>query len=322
MKFNPHCDCYTDNSYFLLNQKKQITFFHIHSWQKLGYFLERNPEIGQHFTAYIAQKYAQVFTRLVEDCFKGKAISLEKRLKVEGQEDLLIQIVLTPVLSAPSEPLVACTFIDSNRKTVQMDLLNEYSFLASHDLRAPIANILSLSNLLDFPEAEAADTSRVHELLKNINAQAEKLDDVIKMLNRMINRGDEKSGFPGEHFSANEKGHIMLVDDDPVTNKLHHMIISKHNKNRKVIQFDNPSLALAHLDTDVPDLILLDLNMPEIDGWTFLRLLEERGIDVDVVIISSSIDPTERSRAQTFKSVKDFLTKPLTYEKIRHLVDN
>ena len=100
------------------------------------------------------------------------------------------------------------------------------------------------------------------------------------------------------------------------------MIITKINKNKRVIQFDSPVKALEYLKGNVPDLILLDLNMPEMDGWVFLSLLEERKIDVDVVIISSTIDPSERARAHDFKSVKDFLTKPLTYDKIKHLVDN
>ncbi|KIO78353.1 hypothetical protein TH53_04125 [Pedobacter lusitanus] len=114
----------------------------------------------------------------------------------------------------------------------------------------------------------------------------------------------------------------MLIDDDSLTNRLHHMIITKYNKNRRVVQFGSSTHALDYLKENKPDLILLDLNMPEIDGWTFLRLLEEQKPDVDVVIISSTIDPTERTRAQSYRSVKDFLTKPLTYDKIKHLVDN
>jgi CheY-like chemotaxis protein len=321
MKLNAHCDCYADNSYFLFNKKNQITFFKIHSTEKIGYFLDKNPVIGESFVEIISQKYLKRFSELVTQCFEGKSFTIENRVKVHNKEDVLMQVVLTPVFTAPDQQFVSCTIIDSNRKTNQMKLLDEYSHLASHDLRAPITNILSLSSLLNYPELESFDTSSIRELLKDINFQAEKLDDIIKMLNRLINKGETHDQVAAEATKTDSK-HIMLVDDDSLTNKLHHMIITKNNKNKRVVQFDRPLLALDYLEENRPDLILLDLNMPEMDGWAFLRRLEEQGIAIDVVIISSTIDPAERIRALSFKSVKDFLTKPLTYDKIKHLVDS
>jgi len=321
MKLNAYCDCYADNSYFLFNKKNQITFFNIHSIEKIGYFLAKNPKCGESFVEIISQKYEKAFSKLVAECFEGKSFSIEKRLKVKDQDDVLLQIVLTPVFSDADEPLVVCTVIDSNRKSNQMKLLDEYSHLASHDLRAPITNILSLSSLMNFPDMESFDTTRIKELLRDINYQAEKLDDIIKMLNRLINKEQAPRNFMTDLAIADSK-HIMLVDDDSLTNKLHHMIITKHNKNKRVVQFDNSTHALDYLKENKPDLILLDLNMPEIDGWTFLKLLEEQENAIDVVIISSTIDPAERARAQSYRAVKDFLTKPLTYDKIKHLVDN
>jgi len=320
MKLSAHCDCYADNSYFLFNKKHQITFFNIHSYEKIGHFISRNPVVGESFVEIISHKYLHIFLRLVEECFEGKSFNIENRLKVQNENDVLMQIVMTPVLTDPSQPMVACTIIDSNRKSNQMKLLDEYSHLASHDLRAPITNILSLSSLLNFPEMESFDTPKIQELLRDINFQAEKLDDIIKMLNRLINKDDTPRDFTTDSTLNNSK-HIMLVDDDSLTNKLHHMIITKYNKNKKVVQFDNPVLALEYLKDHLPNLILLDLNMPEINGWTFLERLEEQNIPVDVVIISSTIDPAEQLRARSYKSVKDFLTKPLTYEKIKHLLD-
>ncbi|WP_158795693.1 response regulator [Pedobacter sp. L105] len=322
MKLNAHCDYYADNSYFLFNKKNHITFFNIQSKEKIGYFLAKDPVIGESFVEIISQKYVKAFSKLVAECFEGKSFNIEKRLKLDDRDDVLLQIVLTPVFTDPEQPYVVCTVIDNNRKSNQMKLLDEYSHLASHDLRAPITNILSLSSMLNFPDMESFDTHKIKELLSDINVQAEKLDDIIKMLNRLLNKGQVVQDFIGDVTITDSK-RIMLVDDDSLTNKLHHMIITKYNKNKEVVQFDNPVLALDYLkENNLPDLILLDLNMPEIDGWNFLRLLEEQNILVDVVIISSTIDPAERARALSHKSVKDFLTKPLTYDKIKHLVDN
>jgi len=322
MKLNAYCDFYTDNSYFLFNKKNQITFFNIQSSEKIGHFISRYPEIGESFVEIITQKFEKPFSKLVSQCFGGKSFNIEKRLKLKGQDDVLLQVVLTPILTNPDDPFVACTIIDSNRKSNQMKLLDEYSYLASHDLRAPITNILSLSSLLNFPDMGSFDTREIKELLTDINYQAEKLDDIIQMLNRLVNHGQQQQqkDFISEATMAGSK-HIMLVDDDSLTNKLHHMMITRHSKNKLVVQFNHPVQALEYLEINRPDLILLDLNMPEINGWAFLDLMKEREIEVDVVIISSTIDHAEKTRAQSYKQVKDFLTKPLTYNKIRHLVD-
>ena len=321
MKLNAQCECYADNSYFLFNEKNQITFFKVHSITKVGYFMKKFPVIGNPIVEIISQQYEKTFLALVADCFKGKSLNIEKRLKIKGGNDILVQIVLTPVFSESGEKQVCCTIVDSNRKSNQMKLLDEYSRLASHDLRAPITNILSLSSLINFPDLKSYGTTRIGELLNEINVQAEKLDDIIKMLNRLVNQGQENVDFVTAK-SVKDAGHIVLLDDDPITNKLHHMIITKHNKNRKVVPFDNPNLALEYLRNHQPDLILLDLNMPEIDGWKFLDLLKEYKINVDVVIISSTIDAADSNRAYSYPSVKDFLMKPLTYDKIKHLIDD
>lgn len=321
MKLSAHCDYYRDNSYFVVNNKNQITNFRIHSQEKIGYFLRKEPVIGDSVEEIISQKYEEVFLKLLSGCFLGESFNIEKRIKVEGKDDVLLQIVLTPVFNPSDQPYVSCTIIDSNRKSNQMKLLDEYSRLASHDLRAPITNILSLSSLTNFPDMESFDFSRVEELLADINYQAEKLDDIIKMLNRLVGHGQEYTGFISEATKKSSR-HIMLVDDDSLTNKLHHMIITKYNKNRDVVQFDNPVAALAYLDLNKPDLILLDLNMPDIDGWMFLDLMKKHKILTDVVIVSSTIDPADRNRANAYPVVKDFLMKPLTYDKIKHLIDD
>ncbi len=321
MKLSAHCECYADNSYFLFNEKNQITFFKVHSINKVGYFMKKFPVIGNPIVEIISQQYEKTFLALVADCFKGKSLNIEKRLKIKGGNDILVQIVLTPVFSESGEKQVCCTIVDSNRKSNQMKLLDEYSRLASHDLRAPITNILSLSSLINFPDLKSQDTKRVGELLNEINVQAEKLDDIIKMLNRLVNQGQENVDFVTAK-SVKDAVHIVLLDDDPITNKLHHMIITKHNKNRKVVPFENSHLALEYLRNHQPDLVLLDLNMPEIDGWKFLDLLNEHHINVDVVIVSSTINAADSNRAYSYPSVKDFLMKPLTYDKIKHLIDD
>lgn len=320
MKLSANCECYSDNSYFIFNEKYQITFIHVHSIAKIGYFLKDFPVVGKPIVEIISQQYEKSFISLVKDCFKGKSFNLEKRLRIEGRNDILMQIVLTPILADSGNKMVSCTLIGSDRKSNQMKLMDEYSRLASHDLRAPITNILSLTNLIDFKDLPAPHANNIHGLLKEINVQAEKLDDIIKMLNRLMNQGNSKADFAAD-LIKNDARHIVLVDDDPVTNKLHHMIITKHHKDRTVVPFENPLAALEYLKTRQPDVVLLDINMPDMDGWKFLDLLQQMKIAVDVVIISSTIDSADTLRAESYPAVKDFLMKPLTYDKIKHLID-
>lgn len=64
-------------------------------------------------------------------------------------------------------------------------------------------------------------------------------------------------------------------------------------------------------------LVFLDLNMPLVDGWNVLEKLHEQGAkNTFVVIITSSIDPKDRKRAESYPMVIDFLVKPILLENL------
>lgn len=59
-------------------------------------------------------------------------------------------------------------------------------------------------------------------------------------------------------------------------------------------------------------LIFLDLNMPLVGGWQVLdKLKDENAKNLFVVIITSSIDPKDRKRAESYPMVIDFMVKPI-----------
>ncbi|MEP2056319.1 MAG: response regulator [Maribacter litoralis] len=74
----------------------------------------------------------------------------------------------------------------------------------------------------------------------------------------------------------------------------------------------------------LPDIIFLDLNMPNRDGWSFLEEFEALPIDkighIQIYITSSFISPSFMEKAKKYKLVKDYLVKPLTEDAIKKII--
>jgi response regulator RpfG family c-di-GMP phosphodiesterase len=87
-----------------------------------------------------------------------------------------------------------------------------------------------------------------------------------------------------------------------------------------VLNFENGELALNALieifnnNEPFPDIIFLDINMPIMDGWGFLKALEKYKFkdELNIYMVSSSIDPTEIKKSKKFKTVKHFISKPIS----------
>ncbi len=75
----------------------------------------------------------------------------------------------------------------------------------------------------------------------------------------------------------------------------------------------------------LPDVILLDLYMPQFDGWTFLEkvqeLYQQLSKPIKIFILSASINPKDIDRAKNFPVVRSFVFKPITKNALEKLVD-
>ena len=75
----------------------------------------------------------------------------------------------------------------------------------------------------------------------------------------------------------------------------------------------------------LPDVILLDLYMPQFDGWTFLEkvqeLYQQLSKPIKIYILSASINPKDIDRAKNFPVVRSFVFKPITKNALEKLVD-
>ncbi len=121
---------------------------------------------------------------------------------------------------------------------------------------------------------------------------------------------------------------ILLIDDDETTNFLNRITVKKTNLAKVVHECKNGKEAVNYF-TDLknkpglekPDFILLDLNMPILDGWQFLDEYQNMQWQIPVYILSSSNYEEDINRIKQYPIVKDYLVKPLTSHKVIELMN-
>lgn len=132
--------------------------------------------------------------------------------------------------------------------------------------------------------------------------------------------------------------HVFLIDDDSISNFITERLIVRENLTEHIATFNTAEDALNHLDKIIktaviafPVLILLDLNMPGMNGWDFLEeyqnFPESFTSNCALYMLSSAVDAKDIVHARSNSLVEDFLSKPLTEEDIailreRHFTNN
>jgi len=131
--------------------------------------------------------------------------------------------------------------------------------------------------------------------------------------------------------SANPPVSILLVDDDEINNFISIKLIRKALENAEIKACLNGRFAIEELSeiqkddpAKLPDFILLDINMPIMNGWEFLDEYKRLNIDPlgksKIYIISSSVFSNDISKARSYPLVRNFVSKPLSVEKIREML--
>lgn len=121
-----------------------------------------------------------------------------------------------------------------------------------------------------------------------------------------------------------------IIDDDPVFvfGAQRMMEITRFSKS--IMVFPNGQEAINALkpmmsseSNIIPDIILLDLNMPVMDGWAFLDefLLIPSNKKVEIYIITSSIDPADIEKAKSYEgAVRNYIIKPISKVKLESIL--
>lgn len=111
---------------------------------------------------------------------------------------------------------------------------------------------------------------------------------------------------------------VIVVDDDPGVIFLHKIIIRESGLCKTPESFDEAKIALTHVldlqkNQENKILIFLDINMPYMNGWDFLKKLSPQANpdQIKVIMVTSSLSISDREKAKAYKMVYDFLEKPL-----------
>jgi CheY-like chemotaxis protein len=124
-----------------------------------------------------------------------------------------------------------------------------------------------------------------------------------------------------DYFNA-----VLLVDDDDATNFYHEIVLEEWGKAKKTYVALNGKLAIDFLKKhdsfrhERPSLILLDVNMPVMNGFEFLEayrtLDEELKASFVVVMLTTSLHPNDQDRAHDFNELRGYINKPLSMEQL------
>lgn len=122
---------------------------------------------------------------------------------------------------------------------------------------------------------------------------------------------------------------FFLIDDDPIYQAVTKKIISKTQTPETITSFPNGLEALENLRKTanasevLPDIILLDIDMPIMDGWDFMEHFNQikptLQKNIFVYIVSSSIASSDEQRAKSYSTISGYMSKPLTTEDIKKI---
>ena len=121
---------------------------------------------------------------------------------------------------------------------------------------------------------------------------------------------------------------FLLIDDDPIANLINKKIMQKVVKDEEIYSFDSGHHALLSLhqmfvNEELKVIILLDINMPQMNGWDFIEEVDREfpEQEIDIHMLSSSVDRKDREKSENYSRVRSYIVKPLSTDKVQEILD-
>lgn len=125
---------------------------------------------------------------------------------------------------------------------------------------------------------------------------------------------------------------IWIVDDDAIYQIIVNKIIQRSEMFSAISSFKNGRDAIDNLhhavaiNGDLPDIILLDINMPIMDGWEFMEAMAlvkpNLSKEIVVYIVSSSIAIEDKNKSKSYENILGYLSKPITVNDLVLIASN
>jgi CheY-like chemotaxis protein len=237
-----------------------------------------------------------------------------------------ILIMMTDLQLGPADNVKLGGFLASIRQTTGTPLAGIRILTTSQEVKDLVASIPEFSGL----EVAEDITSAMDGLLgvkvsdfieEGLNTVKQ---DILRAAEPLKEQRDEGIGFhfqEDRHTESNDEPTgelwrgttIAVVDDDPVIRQLVKTAFERLGS--RVRDYENGRVFLDDLDGDRPDLILLDLMMPEADGFVVMSELVKRSIQIPIIVLSALSKKETVVRARK-AGVMSYLIKPIKPELI------
>ncbi|WP_299254470.1 PAS domain-containing sensor histidine kinase [uncultured Cytophaga sp.] len=223
----------------LFDKESQFIWFNRASYDKSIFLFGKFIALGERFDAYLKEENREEFNENFKKVLQGEIISYTREY-IYKDKPFILDIMLQPVYRKGE--LVGVSLIgndDTERKEYESKLekansellqqneqLNQYSYIISHNLRAPIVTLMGLLNLLGNDYESVSDKN---EIVSHMTKSANHLDSVIKDLNHLLSISDIKSALApidlGDEF---ETVLFLLEAEIKQTNPTISVDFSKH----------------------------------------------------------------------------------------------
>ena len=124
---------------------------------------------------------------------------------------------------------------------------------------------------------------------------------------------------------------LFIIDDDSMYRMILQRIIARITSDLIVQEFKNGQEAILELNKLItegglfPDIVLLDINMPVIDGWQFLQKVTDMLATVEnniaIYMVSTSLETRDKEMALGNKNVRAYLSKPVTMASLKEIIE-
>lgn len=311
----------------------RIISFNKHAVDVMLAELQKRLLPGLDIRNFVANERLEAFEQHFQAALRGQSVSLEVEVPDYKGERNWYRFTYTPVtdrLGTTIGVIINAININERKRNEekilqQNEQIKEFAFLTAHRLRAPVASILGLLNLFDM-DGENMSREDIRDIMQRLKIAAGELNHAVGEMNRSLEplqpRLPSASNNASPIIVINDTARplsIVLVDDDPIVNMVSKTLLQRNYPGVTVHTFLKAEEALQFLKTakEPPALILLDIIMPEMNGWQFLQVYEQLPYRSPVCMLSSSLRASDREEAKKYASVADFILKPLDSEKIK-----